>query len=99
MVTSLKDTPKRSILNHTPDWSILRSVTMPTERVANETKAAPAAAATSAGAGDVPLGPVGGGARTGTLHLDGASLYYAERGEGPPVLLIHPAGSHADTWG
>jgi len=26
-------------------------------------------------------------------------LYYEERGEGVPILLIHPAGSTASTWG
>jgi pimeloyl-ACP methyl ester carboxylesterase len=29
----------------------------------------------------------------------GSSFYYEEQGEGPPVLLIPPAGSTASTWG
>ena len=31
--------------------------------------------------------------------IDGCALYYEERGSGVPVLLIHPAGSTASTWG
>jgi pimeloyl-ACP methyl ester carboxylesterase len=31
--------------------------------------------------------------------LDGCDLYYEEIGEGVPILLIHPAGSTASTWG
>jgi pimeloyl-ACP methyl ester carboxylesterase len=30
---------------------------------------------------------------------DGCDLYYEEIGEGVPILLIHPAGSTASTWG
>jgi pimeloyl-ACP methyl ester carboxylesterase len=30
---------------------------------------------------------------------DGFDLYYEEAGEGVPILLIHPAGSTASTWG
>ena len=30
---------------------------------------------------------------------DGCELYYEEVGAGVPVLLIHPAGSNASTWG
>src|SRR5262245_12632435 len=29
----------------------------------------------------------------------GCDLYYEEMGEGVPILLIHPAGSTASTWG
>jgi pimeloyl-ACP methyl ester carboxylesterase len=29
----------------------------------------------------------------------GCDLYYEEMGEGAPILLIHPAGSTASTWG
>jgi pimeloyl-ACP methyl ester carboxylesterase len=30
---------------------------------------------------------------------DGCELYYEEAGEGVPILLIHPSGSTASTWG
>ena len=33
------------------------------------------------------------------MRSDGCDLYYEEVGEGPPILLIHPAGSTASTWG
>jgi len=33
------------------------------------------------------------------VRLDGCDLYYEEVGEGAPILLIHPAGSTASTWG
>jgi pimeloyl-ACP methyl ester carboxylesterase len=33
------------------------------------------------------------------VRLDGCDLYYEEVGEGVPILLIHPAGSTASTWG
>jgi len=36
---------------------------------------------------------------TGSVRSDGCDLYYEERGEGVPILLIHPAGSTASTWG
>ena len=36
---------------------------------------------------------------TGFVRLDGRDLYYEELGEGVPILLIHPAGSTASTWG
>jgi 3-oxoadipate enol-lactonase len=36
----------------------------------------------------------GDSAKTG-----GADLFYEQKGEGPPVLLIHPAGATASTWG
>ncbi len=35
----------------------------------------------------------------GTVRSDGFDLYYEEAGEGVPILLIHPAGSTASTWG
>jgi pimeloyl-ACP methyl ester carboxylesterase len=35
----------------------------------------------------------------GYVHLDGCRLYYEDAGEGVPILLIHPAGSTASTWG
>ena len=31
--------------------------------------------------------------------IHGCALYYEERGAGVPILLIHPAGSTASTWG
>jgi 3-oxoadipate enol-lactonase len=37
--------------------------------------------------------------RIGSVRSDGCDLYYEELGEGVPVLLIHPAGSTASTWG
>jgi len=36
---------------------------------------------------------------TGVVRSDGCDLYYEEAGEGTPILLIHPAGSTASTWG
>jgi pimeloyl-ACP methyl ester carboxylesterase len=30
---------------------------------------------------------------------DGCDLYYEDVGEGVPILLIHPAGATASTWG
>ena len=35
----------------------------------------------------------------GSVTLDGCDLYYEEVGEGVPILLIHPAGATASTWG
>lgn len=35
----------------------------------------------------------------GSMRSDGCDLYYEEAGQGVPVLLIHPAGSTASTWG
>lgn len=35
----------------------------------------------------------------GSVRSDGCDLYYEEVGEGVPVLLIHPAGATASTWG
>jgi esterase len=35
----------------------------------------------------------------GFVKARGSSLYYEEQGEGPPILLIPPAGSTASTWG
>jgi pimeloyl-ACP methyl ester carboxylesterase len=37
--------------------------------------------------------------RRGSVRSAGCDLYYEERGEGVPILLIHPAGSTASTWG
>jgi esterase len=36
---------------------------------------------------------------TGTVEAAGCDLYYEDMGEGVPILLIHPAGSTASTWG
>jgi pimeloyl-ACP methyl ester carboxylesterase len=36
---------------------------------------------------------------TGSTRLDRSDLYFEEAGEGTPILLIHPAGSTASTWG
>src|SRR5512133_2139035 len=33
------------------------------------------------------------------VRSDGCDLYYEEVGEGVPILLIHPAGATAATWG
>jgi 3-oxoadipate enol-lactonase len=35
----------------------------------------------------------------GSVRSDGCDLYYEQMGEGVPILLIHPAGSTASTWG
>ena len=35
----------------------------------------------------------------GPATRNGCGLYYEERGEGVPILLIHPAGATASTWG
>ncbi|HSC49013.1 MAG TPA: alpha/beta hydrolase [Gaiellaceae bacterium] len=35
----------------------------------------------------------------GYAPSSGSLLYYEEQGEGVPILLIHPAGSTASTWG
>jgi 3-oxoadipate enol-lactonase len=37
--------------------------------------------------------------RTGSVRSDGCDLYYEDLGEGAPILLIHPAGATASTWG
>jgi 3-oxoadipate enol-lactonase len=37
--------------------------------------------------------------RIGSVRSDGCDLYYEEVGEGVPILLIHPAGATASTWG
>ena len=37
--------------------------------------------------------------RMGSVRSDGCDLYYEVVGEGVPILLIHPAGSTASTWG
>ena len=36
---------------------------------------------------------------TGFVRSDGCDLYYEEVGEGVAILLIHPAGATASTWG
>ena len=35
----------------------------------------------------------------GFVKARGSSFYYEEQGDGPPILLIPPAGSTASTWG
>lgn len=35
----------------------------------------------------------------GSVRSDGCDLYYEEAGEGVPILLVHPAGATASTWG
>jgi 3-oxoadipate enol-lactonase len=35
----------------------------------------------------------------GSVRSNGCDLYYEDVGEGIPILLIHPAGSTASTWG
>src|SRR5262245_37654617 len=35
----------------------------------------------------------------GSVRSDGCDLYYEDVGEGAPILLIHPAGATASTWG
>ena len=34
----------------------------------------------------------------GTASVNGAEIYYEERGSGPPLLLVHGTGAHADLW-
>ncbi len=34
-----------------------------------------------------------------STRSNGHDLYYEEAGEGVPILLVHPAGSTASTWG
>jgi pimeloyl-ACP methyl ester carboxylesterase len=36
---------------------------------------------------------------TDSVGSDGCDLYYEEMGEGVPILLVHPAGATASTWG
>jgi pimeloyl-ACP methyl ester carboxylesterase len=36
---------------------------------------------------------------TGSVRRNGCDLYYEEAGQGVPILLVHPAGSTASTWG
>ena len=36
---------------------------------------------------------------TGSVRSDGCDLHYEELGAGVPILLIHPAGATASTWG
>src|SRR5215472_18571224 len=35
----------------------------------------------------------------GFVKARGSKFYYEEQGDGPPILLIPPAGSTASTWG
>lgn len=35
----------------------------------------------------------------GAVKSDGCALYYEEVGAGVPILLVHPAGATASTWG
>jgi pimeloyl-ACP methyl ester carboxylesterase len=35
----------------------------------------------------------------GYIKVRGIDFYYEEKGEGQPILLIHPSGSTASTWG
>ena len=35
----------------------------------------------------------------GPTKPDGSDLYHEEVGEGVPILLIHPSGATASTWG
>jgi pimeloyl-ACP methyl ester carboxylesterase len=35
----------------------------------------------------------------GSAKAQGVDLYYEEKGHGVPILLIHPAGATASTWG
>jgi pimeloyl-ACP methyl ester carboxylesterase len=35
----------------------------------------------------------------GFAKAQGGDLYYEDKGQGPPILLIHPAGATAATWG
>jgi 3-oxoadipate enol-lactonase len=35
----------------------------------------------------------------GSVRSDGCEIYYEEAGDGVPILLIHPAGATASTWG
>jgi len=34
-----------------------------------------------------------------SVRFDGCDLYYEEAGDGVPILLVHPAGATASTWG
>lgn len=33
-----------------------------------------------------------------TVDVNGASLYYEERGKGSPLLLVHGTGAYSDLW-
>src|SRR5512146_2317806 len=35
----------------------------------------------------------------GSVTIDGCCLFYEELGDGAPILLIHPSGATASTWG
>jgi pimeloyl-ACP methyl ester carboxylesterase len=39
------------------------------------------------------------GMTMGYIRVRGGNLYYEEKGQGPPILLIPPAGADASTWG
>src|SRR5215510_5941111 len=39
------------------------------------------------------------GLTMGFVQAQGSNFYYEEQGDGPPILLIPPAGSTASTWG
>src|SRR5262249_9958958 len=39
------------------------------------------------------------GSTAGFASWDGCELFYAQVGEGVPLLLIHPAGATGSTWG
>ena len=51
-----------------------------------------------AGSAQVPRGE-GAGMRHELTSSDDRDLYYEEKGSGAPVVLIHPAGATASTWG
>ena len=36
---------------------------------------------------------------TGFVRSAGCDLYYEDAGAGVPILLVHPAGATASTWG
>jgi pimeloyl-ACP methyl ester carboxylesterase len=35
----------------------------------------------------------------GIVRTDGGELYYQDKGDGVPIVLIHPAGATSSTWG
>jgi hypothetical protein len=37
--------------------------------------------------------------RMSSIRSDGCDLYHEQAGQGIPILLIHPAGATASTWG
>ena len=56
------------------------------------------ATAEPAGSAQVPPGE-GPGLTHELTSSDARDLYYEEKGSGAPVILIHPAGATASTWG